>query len=169
MGFLGSSLPRLLEEYVSKLTAMFILELIYPSHISRLTDDNMADEFDGGIAEGTLPQAFHPFYHIYVFEEPRTLRYRPHVENFRNLLNSTTSAEKKQACIAKITDQTTRMNRVSGRIPNYSVLILTSDFMFCMYGPPGCTYVPAVVPLPRMVSIFGTREAAKDKRVENPL
>jgi hypothetical protein len=112
MGFLGSPLRQLLEKFVSLLDAMLVLELISP-HTSRLTDDDMADEFEGGIVEGTLPQAFHPFYHIHVFEKPRILRYKPHMENFRILLSTTTSDETRQACIAKTMDQTTKMNNVS--------------------------------------------------------
>lgn len=113
MGFLGSSLRQLLEEFVSLLDVMLILELICLYHTSRLTDDDMADEFEGGIVEGTLPQAFHPFYHIHVFEKPRILRYKPHVENFRILLSSTTNDKTRQACIAKTMDQTRKMNNVS--------------------------------------------------------
>jgi len=73
----------------------------------------MADEFEGGVVEGTLPQAFHPFYHIRVFEKPRILRYKPHVENFRLLLSSITNDEIREACIVKTIDQTTNMNNVS--------------------------------------------------------
>jgi hypothetical protein len=91
-----------------------VLPLTYHS---RLTDDNMIDQFDEGLTEGILPQLFHPLYHIYVFETPRILRYRPSVERLRTLLSNTTTDESKRDCIAKTIDLTYKMNHVSTIIP----------------------------------------------------
>jgi hypothetical protein len=81
----------------------------------------MAAELDGGIVEGTLPQAFH---HIQVLDTPRILRYRPNVDKFRVSLSDTTSDQTRQACIGKFREQTVRMNHVSSRKP-YVMLALT--------------------------------------------
>jgi len=68
-----------------------------------LTDDEMKGEFDGGIAKGLLPEAFH---HTNVLDTPRMLRYRPNVEKFRISLNNATDDETRQACIANAQEQT---------------------------------------------------------------
>jgi len=72
-----------------------------------LTDDEMKVEFDGGIAKGVLPEAFH---HIHVLDTPRMLRYRPNVEKFRISLNNSTDDETRQACIAHTQEQTMTMD-----------------------------------------------------------
>lgn len=76
----------------------------------------MANEFDGGIAEGILPQAFHPLYHIYPFDTPRMLRYQPNVERFRDSMNSAVDDETRQTCVASARKMTTKMNNVSGGV-----------------------------------------------------
>jgi hypothetical protein len=51
-----------------------------------------------------------------------------------------------------------------------ATLVLTSDRVFCIFGPAGCPYVPTMVPVPRMDSIFGKRQAAtRTEELAKPL
>jgi hypothetical protein len=70
----------------------------------------MKDKFDGGIAKGILPQAFH---HVDILDTPRMMRYRPNVEKLRVSLSNVIDDETRQAYIANIQEQTTIMNQVS--------------------------------------------------------
>jgi hypothetical protein len=124
MDFLGPSLPKLLEKHVSLLYTVLLLKRTDSYFHFRLTDDEMKVEFDGGIAKGVLPEAFH---HIHVLDTPRMLRYRPNVEKFRISLNNSTDDETRQACIAHTQEQTTTMDHVSDRTLIYLALTLTFD------------------------------------------
>jgi hypothetical protein len=93
----------------------------------------MANEFDGGIAEGILPQAFHPLYHIYPFDTPRMLRYQPDVERFRNSMNSAVDDETRQTYVASAKKTTTKMNNVSCGVSIWFALYLANLWLPCLH------------------------------------
>jgi hypothetical protein len=134
---------------------VFVLftELTDHFHPSRLTEDNMTDEVDGGINDSILPQTFHPLYHLYPFETPQILRYRPAVEKFRAVLRNATSDDVKQAYVTKMREETTIMNNVGD--VNLNISTSPSIFNF-VDGLPGCIRMSSMAPVPRVESIFGT-------------
>jgi len=106
------------------LYTVWLLKHTYLITVFRLTDDEMKGEFDGGIAKGLLPEAFH---HTNVLDTPRMLRYRPNVEKFRISLNNATDDETRQACIANAQEQTMAKDHVNDKTFIDLALTLTFD------------------------------------------